>query len=79
LQKGIALEDMLDGTTRAEQSGASAEEQQAKESVFSRWKKGPPGSCDVCGRTETTVWRKLKFGEDNLKVCNRELSCRKRE
>jgi hypothetical protein len=70
---------MLDGTTRAEQSGASAEEQQAKESVFSRWKKGPPGSCDVCGRTETTVWRKLKFGEDNLKVCNRELSCRKRE
>lgn len=63
---------MLESTSRTEQSAASADEQQTKDSVFSRWKKGPPGSCDVCGRTETTVWRKLKFGEDNLKVCNRE-------
>ena len=41
-------------------------------SVLSRLKKGPPGSCDVCGRTETTVWRKLVLGGEDHKVCNRK-------
>lgn len=39
-------------------------------SVLSRLKKGLPGSCDICGRTETTVWRKLTLGGEDHKVCN---------
>ncbi|EIW72226.1 hypothetical protein TREMEDRAFT_58387 [Tremella mesenterica DSM 1558] len=39
-------------------------------SVLSRLKKGPLGSCDICGRTETTVWRKLVLGGQDHKVCN---------
>ncbi|WVR07714.1 hypothetical protein IAU60_004756 [Kwoniella sp. DSM 27419] len=42
----------------------------ATESVLARLKKGPPGSCDICTRTETTVWRKLVLGTQDLKVCN---------
>lgn len=38
--------------------------------VLSRWKKGAPGSCDICGRTETSVWRKLTISNEDLKVCN---------
>lgn len=41
-------------------------------SVLSRLKKGGPGSCDVCGRTETSVWRKLTLGGEDLRVCNGE-------
>lgn len=40
--------------------------------VLSRLKRGPPGSCDICGRTETTVWRKLNLAGEEHKVCNRE-------
>ncbi|WRT70262.1 uncharacterized protein IL334_007257 [Kwoniella shivajii] len=40
------------------------------ESALARLKKGPPGSCDICARTETTVWRKLTLGDQDLKVCN---------
>jgi hypothetical protein len=39
--------------------------------VLSRLKRGPPGSCDICGRTETTVWRKLSLAGEEHKVCNR--------
>nr|ODN91566.1 hypothetical protein L204_05551 [Cryptococcus depauperatus CBS 7855] len=39
-------------------------------SVLSRLKQGPPGSCDICMRTETTVWRKLTLGGIDHKVCN---------
>ncbi|KAK8853194.1 hypothetical protein IAR55_003896 [Kwoniella newhampshirensis] len=39
-------------------------------SVLSRLKQGPPGSCDICMRTETTVWRKLVLGGEDHKVCN---------
>ena len=39
-------------------------------SAVSRIKKGPPGSCDICGRTETSVWRKLSLGGNDMKVCN---------
>ena len=39
-------------------------------SVLSRLKKGTLGSCDICGRTETSVWRKLTLGGDDHKVCN---------
>ena len=42
------------------------------EGVLSRYKKGPPGSCDICGRIETSVWRKLTLGDIELKVCNGE-------
>lgn len=31
-----------------------------------------PGSCDICGRTQTTVWRKLRLPDHDLHVCNRE-------
>jgi len=40
--------------------------------VLSRLRRGPPGSCDICGRTETTVWRKLTLAGEDHKVCNRE-------
>lgn len=33
---------------------------------------GPYGSCDICSRTETTVWRKLRLPDRDLHVCNRE-------
>ncbi|WVQ74194.1 hypothetical protein IAR50_003788 [Cryptococcus sp. DSM 104548] len=39
-------------------------------SVLSRLRQGPPGSCDICTRTETTVWRKLTLGGTDYKVCN---------
>lgn len=39
-------------------------------SILSRLKQGPPGSCDICMRTETTVWRKLVLGGIDHKVCN---------
>ncbi|ODN94685.1 hypothetical protein L198_04826 [Cryptococcus wingfieldii CBS 7118] len=39
-------------------------------SVLSRLRQGPPGSCDICTRTETTVWRKLTLGGVDYKVCN---------
>ncbi|ORY33466.1 hypothetical protein BCR39DRAFT_520308 [Naematelia encephala] len=39
-------------------------------SVLSRLRKGPQGSCDICGRTETSVWRKLKLKNQDFKVCN---------
>jgi hypothetical protein len=41
-------------------------------SVLSRLRKGPPGSCDLCWRTETPSWRKLHLGGETYKVCNRE-------
>jgi hypothetical protein len=36
-----------------------------------RFKQGPPGSCDICSRTETTVWRKIRHDDQDLHVCNR--------
>ncbi|KAK4683574.1 hypothetical protein P7C73_g6669, partial [Tremellales sp. Uapishka_1] len=42
----------------------------ATPNVLSRLKQGPPGSCDICGRTETSVWRKLTLGGEDHKVCN---------
>jgi hypothetical protein len=39
-------------------------------SVLSRLRRGAPGSCDICGRTETSVWRKLTLGNEDHKVCN---------
>ena len=41
-------------------------------SVLSRLKRGAAGSCDICGRTETSVWRKLVLGGEDHKVCNGE-------
>lgn len=41
--------------------------------VLSRFKRGPPGSCDICSRTQTSVWRKLTFEGEELRVCNGEL------
>jgi hypothetical protein len=41
-------------------------------SVISRLRKGPPGSCDLCWRTETPSWRKITLGGETYKVCNRE-------
>ena len=35
------------------------------------FKQGPPGSCDICTRTQTTVWRKLHVNGEDLHVCNR--------
>lgn len=42
-------------------------------SILETLRKGPPGSCDICGRTETSVWRKLPLAGDVLKVCNGEI------
>ncbi|BEJ13539.1 hypothetical protein CspHIS471_0307130 [Cutaneotrichosporon sp. HIS471] len=38
--------------------------------VMSRFKRGPPGSCDICSRTQTSVWRKLTYEGEELRVCN---------
>ncbi|KAL1412741.1 hypothetical protein Q8F55_000488 [Vanrija albida] len=38
--------------------------------ILSRLKRGPPGSCDICGRTQTSVWRKLTLAGEDHKVCN---------
>nr|XP_018260907.1 uncharacterized protein I303_06624 [Kwoniella dejecticola CBS 10117]OBR83065.1 hypothetical protein I303_06624 [Kwoniella dejecticola CBS 10117] len=43
---------------------------QVSESALARLKKGPPGSCDICTRTFTTVWRKLVLGNETYRVCN---------
>lgn len=56
-------EDVAEQITQAEGSTTP--------SVLSRFKKGGPGSCDICGRTETTVWRKLVLGGKDHRVCNR--------
>lgn len=32
---------------------------------------GPKGSCDICSRTQTTVWRKIHLPDRDLHVCNR--------
>lgn len=48
-------------------------------SVLSRLKKGAPGSCDICGRTETSVWRKLTLGGEDYKVCNGKLRLPERD
>lgn len=40
--------------------------------VMSRFKRGPPGSCDICSRTQTSVWRKLTYDGEDLRVCNGE-------
>lgn len=40
--------------------------------VLSRLRKGPPGSCDICRRTETSVWRKLSLNGEDYRVCNGE-------
>jgi hypothetical protein len=45
---------------------------ESRPNVLSRLKRGPPGSCDICNRTETTVWRKITLGEEEHKVCNGE-------
>lgn len=52
------------------QSAEDASTQINTPSVLSRLKKGLPGSCDICGRTETSVWRKLTLGGEDHKVCN---------
>ena len=54
-------------------SGEPSDETMARvetSSVLSRLKKGVTGSCDICGRTETSVWRKLTLGGEDHKVCN---------
>ena len=40
--------------------------------VLEQLGKGPPGSCEVCSRTQSTVWRKLTVGEEDYRVCNGE-------
>jgi hypothetical protein len=60
-------EDEGEALVEIEQAAA-----EPKTSVLSRLKKGPTGSCDICGRTETTVWRKLTLGGEHHKVCNGE-------
>lgn len=32
---------------------------------------GPRGSCDICQRTQTTVWRRIHLPDRELHVCNR--------
>lgn len=59
-----ALEDQIDRSL--EPTGGGSE----TPSILSRLKKGTPGSCDICGRTETSVWRKLTLGGVDYKVCN---------
>lgn len=49
---------------------AQPEEVPQESSILSRLRRGPPGSCEVCGRTHTSVWRKLTFHGEDLKVCN---------
>lgn len=48
------------------------EEVAQEPNILSRLRRGPPGSCEVCGRTHTSVWRKLTFHGEDLKVCNGE-------
>ncbi|WVQ84470.1 hypothetical protein IAT38_006622 [Cryptococcus sp. DSM 104549] len=60
--------DELDEGEHALGEGVLGEE--VTPSVLSRLKQGPPGSCDICMRTETTVWRKLVLGGVDHKVCN---------
>ncbi|KAI9634001.1 uncharacterized protein MKK02DRAFT_38673 [Dioszegia hungarica] len=40
------------------------------EAVLAKLKKGGPGSCDICARTETSVWRKILVGGEDYRVCN---------
>ena len=68
---GNGEESSMVGTLSGE-DGSIAEV--SVEGVLSRYKKGPPGSCDICGRIETSVWRKLTLGDIELKVCNGELA-----
>ncbi|OCF38206.1 hypothetical protein I316_00431 [Kwoniella heveanensis BCC8398] len=58
------------GQEGASESEAASSQSLAESSVLARLRKGPPGSCDICMRTETTVWRKLSLGSQDLKVCN---------
>ena len=58
--------------TTATESGLGENTEPTVPGVLSRWKKGAPGSCDICGRTETSVWRKLTISGEDLKVCNGE-------
>ncbi|WVR00261.1 hypothetical protein IAU59_007404 [Kwoniella sp. CBS 9459] len=66
--QGPSHQDQLLGQA-GEDSGAGSQSL-SESSVLARLKKGPPGSCDICMRTETTVWRKLSLGTQDLKVCN---------
>lgn len=58
--------------TQHEDGDEAARQQADRLSVLSRWKKGGPDSCDICSRTQTSVWRKLVFNGEDLKVCNGE-------
>lgn len=40
------------------------------ENVLAKLRQGGPGSCDICSRTETSVWRKLTLGGEDFRVCN---------
>lgn len=38
--------------------------------VLEQLKNGPPGSCDICARTASSVWRKMIIGGEAFRVCN---------
>lgn len=63
----------LDGTLGTGDPGAAgAGSGNDTPTALSRFKRGPPGSCDICSRTQTSVWRKLNFEGEELRVCNGE-------
>lgn len=66
------LESTLAAAAQAEETVAQAISETPN--ILSRLKRGPPGSCDICGRTQTSVWRKLSLGGEDHKVCNGELN-----
>lgn len=62
----------LDTPTHGHARGVNqGESGSAGELVLASFKQGPSGSCDVCARTETTVWRKIRHHDEDLHVCNR--------
>jgi hypothetical protein len=44
--------------------------EESLENVMAKLRQGGPGSCDICSRTETSVWRKLTLGGEDYRVCN---------
>lgn len=43
-------------------------------SAVSRLRAGGPGTCEICSRTETSTWRKLRYNGEPIHVCNGEFS-----
>lgn len=65
-----ALQEGVESTNDSVGADADGLSTPGRISAVSRLRAGGPGTCEICSRTETSTWRKLRYNGEPIHVCN---------